>query len=426
MNTGFKEVLHFKIHPFQVHPSSFSTFLSTAGSTAEGSKTTDLDSSSAFWPATTNPAADHQSNLSTTTTAAMAAAAGINILDQSVGFPTFQGMSTAAAQEYAAAAAGSMLQSSDHWARSAAAATLGGGYPQYAAYNPALSAYNPQSYGGASAYSAAAAFSSNVAAAAHLGSGAINGGGGSISPLDIGVCTSVHDQHNAAAAAAVALSNAAAMLSGGGQGQVDDSLFSGSPASGSGNSTSTSAHQHASGGGGGRHGINLTESEMHKIRRNGNFGPAKPPYSYISLISMAIQQSDSKMLTLNEIYNFIMDLFPYYKQHQQRWQNSIRHSLSFNDCFVKVPRTPDRPGKGSFWTLHELCGDMFENGCFLRRQKRFKLPNNSMGGGGRSRKSLKGHDRHMHQIKEHQQKSITTCTPQSMSLWTQELRHRPN
>lgn len=55
-----------------------------------------------------------------------------------------------------------------------------------------------------------------------------------------------------------------------------------------------------------------------------------------------------------------------------RWQNSIRHSLSFNDCFIKVPRTPDKPGKGSFWTLHELCGNMFENGCYLRRQKRFK------------------------------------------------------
>ncbi|KAM8831618.1 forkhead box protein A2-A-like [Spinachia spinachia] len=99
---------------------------------------------------------------------------------------------------------------------------------------------------------------------------------------------------------------------------------------------------------------------------------AKPPYSYISLITMAIQQSGSKMLTLNELYQWITDLFPFYRQNQQRWQNSIRHSLSFNDCFIKVPRLPDKPGKGSFWALHPDSGNMFENGCYLRRQKRFK------------------------------------------------------
>ncbi|XP_053145947.1 hepatocyte nuclear factor 3-alpha isoform X2 [Hemicordylus capensis] len=112
---------------------------------------------------------------------------------------------------------------------------------------------------------------------------------------------------------------------------------------------------------------------------------AKPPYSYISLITMAIQQAPSKMLTLSEIYQWIMDLFPYYRQNQQRWQNSIRHSLSFNDCFVKVARSPDKPGKGSYWTLHPDSGNMFENGCYLRRQKRFKCdkqPGGKAGGGG--------------------------------------------
>ena len=131
------------------------------------------------------------------------------------------------------------------------------------------------------------------------------------------------------------------------------------------------------GGGGDPDGLNslgrVRAADAKSYRRS--YTHAKPPYSYISLITMAIQNSNSKMLTLSEIYQFIMDLFPFYRQNQQRWQNSIRHSLSFNDCFIKVPRTPDKPGKGSFWSLHPQSGNMFENGCYLRRQKRFKCPN---------------------------------------------------
>ncbi|XP_012676354.2 forkhead box protein B2 [Clupea harengus] len=104
-----------------------------------------------------------------------------------------------------------------------------------------------------------------------------------------------------------------------------------------------------------------------------SYSEQKPPYSYISLTAMAIQSSDEKMLPLSDIYKFIMERFPYYRENTQRWQNSLRHNLSFNDCFIKIPRRPDQPGKGSFWALHPACGDMFENGSFLRRRKRFKL-----------------------------------------------------
>lgn len=127
---------------------------------------------------------------------------------------------------------------------------------------------------------------------------------------------------------------------------------------------------------------NINRSRDPKTYRR-SYTHAKPPYSYISLITMAIQQSPSKMLTLAEIYQWIMDLFPFYRQNQQRWQNSIRHSLSFNDCFVKVPRSPDKPGKGSFWALHPDSGNMFENGCYLRRQKRFKCDKKMTKDGGR-------------------------------------------
>ncbi|KAI4872925.1 hypothetical protein NFI96_005312 [Prochilodus magdalenae] len=103
------------------------------------------------------------------------------------------------------------------------------------------------------------------------------------------------------------------------------------------------------------------------------YSEQKPPYSYISLTAMAIQSCPEKMLPLSDIYKFIMDRFPYYRENTQRWQNSLRHNLSFNDCFIKIPRRPDQPGKGSFWALHPSCGDMFENGSFLRRRKRFKV-----------------------------------------------------
>lgn len=102
----------------------------------------------------------------------------------------------------------------------------------------------------------------------------------------------------------------------------------------------------------------------------------KPPYSYISLTAMAIWSSPEKMLPLSDIYKFITDRFPYYRKNTQRWQNSLRHNLSFNDCFIKVPRRPDRPGKGAYWTLHPQAFDMFENGSLLRRRRRFKLKKN--------------------------------------------------
>lgn len=104
-----------------------------------------------------------------------------------------------------------------------------------------------------------------------------------------------------------------------------------------------------------------------------SYGDLKPPFSYISLTAMAIWSSPQKMLPLSEIYSYIMDKFPYYRKNTQKWQNSLRHNLSFNDCFIKVPRHSNKAGKGSFWTLHPKAFDMFENGSLLRRRKRFRV-----------------------------------------------------
>ncbi|XP_074850092.1 forkhead box protein E1-like [Carettochelys insculpta] len=98
----------------------------------------------------------------------------------------------------------------------------------------------------------------------------------------------------------------------------------------------------------------------------------KPPYSYIALIAMAIAHAPERRLTLGGIYRFITERFAFYRAAPRRWQNSIRHNLTLNDCFVKLPREPGRPGKGSYWALDPAARGMFDSGSFLRRRKRFK------------------------------------------------------
>lgn len=101
--------------------------------------------------------------------------------------------------------------------------------------------------------------------------------------------------------------------------------------------------------------------------------PAKPPYSYIALITMSIQCSPNRRATLSEICQFIRERFAYYQENcKQGWENSIRHNLSLNECFVKLPREQGRPGKGHYWTLDSNSLHMFEDGSFRRRKRRYK------------------------------------------------------
>ncbi|XP_008276335.1 forkhead box protein I2-like [Stegastes partitus] len=96
----------------------------------------------------------------------------------------------------------------------------------------------------------------------------------------------------------------------------------------------------------------------------------RPPYSYSALIAMAIQSAPDQRLTLSQIYQYVSNNFPFYSRNKAGWQNSIRHNLSLNDCFQKVPRDERDPGKGNYWTLDPNCEKMFDNGNFRRKRKR--------------------------------------------------------
>ena len=77
-------------------------------------------------------------------------------------------------------------------------------------------------------------------------------------------------------------------------------------------------------------------------------------------------------LVLRFIFNSYSSNIQLFRDNKQGWQNSIRHNLSLNECFIKVPRDDKKPGKGSYWSLDPDSYNMFENGSFLRRRKRFK------------------------------------------------------
>lgn len=78
----------------------------------------------------------------------------------------------------------------------------------------------------------------------------------------------------------------------------------------------------------------------------------RPNYTYGALITMAIRSSPEQKLTLRGIQQWIADHFPFYRKGQRGWQCQIRHTLTTNSCFIKIPRPPSDSGRGNYWIIN--------------------------------------------------------------------------
>ncbi|KAL3321121.1 Forkhead box protein F1 [Cichlidogyrus casuarinus] len=78
----------------------------------------------------------------------------------------------------------------------------------------------------------------------------------------------------------------------------------------------------------------------------------RPEFTYIQLIQMAIKTSEEGKCTLNEIYKYLQGNWEFFRGSYTGWKNSIRHTLSVNDLFVKIPKDINRQGKTHYWTLN--------------------------------------------------------------------------
>ena len=67
--------------------------------------------------------------------------------------------------------------------------------------------------------------------------------------------------------------------------------------------------------------LDESEARQHQAKES------KPPYSYANLITFAINSSPKKKMTLSEIYQWICNHFPYYKEAGNGWKASISSSL---------------------------------------------------------------------------------------------------
>ncbi|XP_066933019.1 uncharacterized protein [Clytia hemisphaerica] len=90
----------------------------------------------------------------------------------------------------------------------------------------------------------------------------------------------------------------------------------------------------------------------YQLRTKGNLYQdpnIRPPYTYASLIRQGVLDSPNGELTLNEIYNWFIKNFAFFRKNTSTWKNAVRHNLSLHKCFVRKENH-----KGAVWTVDDV------------------------------------------------------------------------
>eukprot|EP00111_Clytia_hemisphaerica_P000589 TCONS_00001703-protein len=94
--------------------------------------------------------------------------------------------------------------------------------------------------------------------------------------------------------------------------------------------------------------------------------------SYTAMIAQAILKKESSKSTLSDIYEYMEKHFPSLEKRGTGWRNCVRHTLSLNDCFIKLHRPEN--GRSCNWAIHPTYYESFSKGDYRKRRALRKRP----------------------------------------------------
>ena len=104
--------------------------------------------------------------------------------------------------------------------------------------------------------------------------------------------------------------------------------------------------------------------QLHRADSDGDTVCAEQETDSIRDIPVSPGKLDSQRLGPPIYLIIFQQKFPFFRGSYQGWKNSVRHNLSLNECFIKLPKALGRPGKGHYWTIDPAQEYMFEEGSF--------------------------------------------------------------